>query len=172
MVFGGVSGAQDGQNSQNSQNTQAPAAPRQAEGLPPEFLAADADPLELARAVARHGDGAIIEALGGAAADRAFLAIQSTPHLAEPEGALPVLAAIAVGRDPDLAPAAALAALRVAEGLTASSLVIREVSAEDLRGATELFEAAADDETARRDIRQAAHLVVARLRDLSAPTNP
>lgn len=142
LPVGGISGAQE---------------------VDPLLSVADADPLELSRVVARMGDTEVLAALGGTSAARALLAIQSCPYLAESEASLPVLGALARGRDPDLAPAAALAASRVVEGLTASELTAREVSAEDLRTAAELFEAIASEEGARPDIRQGALLVVAGL---------
>lgn len=122
--------------------------------------AATADPLDLARLAHAEGDGAVLERL---ADDRPFAtrlaAIRATPHLSAPEAALPALARIASGRDADLAPAAALAALRIARDLGAFDLERREAPLPPLREARAAFARLAGDEAARADIRRAAAFV-------------
>jgi len=130
---------------------------------------AGADPLDLSRAVARLGDDAVMDRLreGTSAASR-LAAIRATPALAEPERALAELAEIARGRDPDLAPAAALSALTIAGDLDADELVQREADRDLVTRSREAFEALGHDESVRRDIRRVGFMVAERLRSLTA----
>lgn len=126
--------------------------------------------MELARAVDRLGDDAILERLGD---DRSrsvrIAAIRATPYLAYPERALERLAALAAGRDPDLAPAAAIAALEIAEHLTPDDLMRREVEPASLRDARRALRRLADDHTARADIRAVAARAAAQLEAIGVP---
>ncbi len=131
---------------------------------------AHADPLELGRVAARLGDGAVLARLS---ADRpvavCLAAIRATPLLRAPEAALGALAELAAGRDSYLAPAAALAVLRIARALTPDALAAREVLPSDLAPARAALESLASDERARPDIRRAAGLAAAALAALSQP---
>jgi hypothetical protein len=126
-----------------------------------------ADPLELARAVARLGDDALLGRLSEESEAAARLsAIRATPWMRAPELALTPLAEIARGRDPDLAPAAAMAALRIAQRLESDDLVAREASSETITEALEALRAIGNDEGCRRDIRRAGLIAADRLSSL------
>jgi hypothetical protein len=128
-----------------------------------------ADPLELARAVAQVGDAALLGRLSEESGTASRLtAVRATPWMRAPERALAPLSEIARGRDPDLAPAAALAALQIAERLDADDLVAREVGSEVIVAAVEALRAIGNDEGCRRDIRRAGFLAADRLSSLLA----
>lgn len=128
------------------------------------------DPLELARVVDRIGDPAIVARL---AEDRPIavraVAVLAAPEMHAPEDALVPLVEIARGRDPDLAPSAALSVLTIARALDASALDARESDRAALGPARAGLDALAHDETARADIRRAAELAGAALADLGVP---
>ena len=120
------------------------------------------DPLELARVVDRLGDEAVLARLGAMGLDTATLdpavviaALRASPWLHAPEDALPRLAEIAAGHDPDLAPAAALAIVRIAERLTRADLDAREGSDDPIRAVLPALAAIGEDTTARPDLRRA-----------------
>lgn len=126
----------------------------------------DADPLELARVVARHGDQAVLDRLGRADTAPALVtlsAVRASPWLGTPEAALTPLAMIALGSDPDLAPAAVQAIVAIVEAADASELVAHETTLADLTPATSALESLAADDSARADLRAAAELCIARL---------
>jgi hypothetical protein len=114
---------------------------------------ADGDPIELARAVDRLGDEAVLERLSSRSRSVRLAAIRAAPHLRWPERALMSLAGLAGGRDPDLAPAAAESARSIAEELTSDQLARREVDPASLGEAAAALRAVAADRTARADIR-------------------
>jgi hypothetical protein len=157
-------------------------APAPASGAGPaaeDLLSADADPAELARAVARLGDDAVLALLGaGASGPRAesdgaesispaasLAAVRAAPHLTAPEDALALLAGLAAGRDPDLAPAASLAAWRIAERLAADprELERREADPAVVASGRAALRRVAADPTARHDVRQACAVASALL---------
>ncbi|MFO0686879.1 MAG: hypothetical protein U0234_32750 [Sandaracinus sp.] len=130
----------------------------------------ETDPLELAHAVDRLGDAAIVERLGeGTPIAVRALAVAATPRLHQPEQALAPLAAIAQGRDPDLAPRAAQAALTIATSLDERTLDAHEVDRAELTPARTALAAIAADATARADLRRAAGRADAALADLGIP---
>ncbi len=133
------------------------AQPRPADPL---ALVQSSDPLELARVVDRLGDPAVLARLGTAESpiDVAvtLAAVRACPWLHAPELALPRLVELAAGRDPDLAPAATLAVVRIAERLSRPELESREASDEPLRAAMTGLTALAEDTTARADLRRGA----------------
>ena len=138
-----------------------------ASAQPPDPFAAidDADPMELARVVDRRGDDAVLRRLGDETPYPARLAaIRAAPFMEGPELALAPLARLAAGRHPHLAPAAARSALAIARGLDAQALARREVLPSTLAGAARGYDALAEDETARADLRVAAGIVHAQLR--------
>jgi hypothetical protein len=93
----------------------------------------DADPLELNRVVQRFGDGAILELLAPPTPILTQLAaVRASPWLRAPERALGALTELAAGRDPELAPAAARAALEIARQLDGASLARRECAPDEL----------------------------------------
>ncbi len=130
---------------------------RAEEQLPaPDSLVAvvDADPLELARVVRKLGDEAVSQRLDpGQSVEIRLAAIRSTPWMREPELALNALVRELSGRDPDLAPAAARAAARIAGSLDAESLLRREVDAQGLCPVRTGLVAAGENELLRPDIR-------------------
>lgn len=134
------------------------------------LMAADADPMELARAAARLGDAAVLARLDdGRARDVRLAAIRATPFLHAPERALATLAALAGGRDSLLAPAAALAALRIVRVLDGPSLDRRECAPSELHDARVAWERVTHDATARADIHHAAAEIAAALPALGVP---
>jgi len=120
--------------------------------------AGDLDPLELARLARRAGDTAILEALAASETPEALRlrAIRAARFLRAPETALGPLAALAAGRDPTLAPAAAISAYRIATALEAQELDAREADWAALAEARTALLRLRDDATARADLRQAA----------------
>lgn len=95
-----------------------------------------ADVLILARWADAVGDTTVLADLASdkPAATR-LAAILAAPELRAPEWALSPLVQLAQGRDPDLAPAAATAAVQIANGLALQDLERRETLVEDLRPA-------------------------------------
>jgi hypothetical protein len=137
-----------------------PDAPRD-----PFVAVADADPLELGRVVRSVPDAALLARLSNDRATEIRLAaVRATPWLRAPEAALAPLAELARGRDPDLAPAAALAAVTIARALEAQTLAAREVRAQDLAPALAGLDALAEDESARDDVARAAAMSAERAR--------
>jgi hypothetical protein len=133
----------------------------------------DADPMELARLVDRRGDDAVLARLGGDAAFAARLgAVRAAPFMTGPELALDELAALAAGRHPHLAPAAARSAALIARRLDAAQLARREQLPASLADAAEGFDALADDDAARPDLRVVASTVAAQLRAAGVPDTP
>lgn len=117
-----------------------------------------ADPLDVARVVARLGDDAVLDALARDAPAQRLAAARAAAFLGAPEAALPGLVALAAGRDPDLAPAAAMALLDITRALTPDALARRESDAAALVAPREAARRLAADATARPDIRRAAAL--------------
>lgn len=134
----------------------------------------DADPLELARVTAALGDLVLLDLLAETQpADVRLAATRSTPWMRAPELSLEALAQLAKGSDPDLAPAAMLAAHRIATSLDADAIVARESEPEALSKAATRFEELSADESARADLRQLARFTAATIRDLfSAKPKP
>lgn len=138
----------------------------------PLLAVGSADPLELARVVDALGDDAIVGRLSDASTTPVRLAaVRACAWLHAPELALSGLVLLAGGRDPDLAPAAALALLRIAESLDRAALDAREDDGEAIRAALEPLATLAADETARLDVRRAASVARSYLEPLvSAPS--
>lgn len=132
-----------------------------ASAQPDDPLAAviDADPVELARAVDRVGDDAVLERLAAAE----LLGVHASPYMAEPEVALPRLVELARGRDPWLAPAAMSAILTIAEGPLLDAMDRREREPGSLEPVLTELRALEEDGTARADLRGAAALARAQL---------
>jgi hypothetical protein len=126
--------------------------------------AVDSDELDLAALVARIGDDAVLESLAeGKDSVIRFAAIRAAPYLLSQELALQPLAALAQGRDPDLAPAAARRVLVIAQALVLEDISARELSPDTFRAAELQLAALASSATAHRNVRlcagQAAHLL-------------
>ena len=119
----------------------------------------DRDPSELDRAVDRVGDDAVVRRVD--AGD--LVGVLATPHMAEPELALPALVELASGRDPWLAPAAMSAILGIAELPLLEEMERREREPASLAPVLAGLAALAADESARGDIRAAATLARAQL---------
>lgn len=149
----------------------APAAPAPAQpagGVA--VLAGVGDPLELARSVEAMGDDAVLGALEHETLALRLGAVRAAPWLEEPERALPALAALAAGDDPDLAPAAARAGGRLAERLRHDDLMAREADRTPLDPAP--WQAIAADESARADLRGVAARVGRTLEALRGEPEP
>ncbi len=124
----------------------------------------DADPLELADLAARVGDDAVLQHLSpGNPVRQRLAAVAACGFLQAPELALPALAAISAGRDPDLAPLAARQALAIAQRLAQAGLATREILPASLAPARAALGAVASSALVRSDLRvaaaQAAHLL-------------
>lgn len=127
-----------------------------------------ADPLDVARLVARVGDDVVLAALAREAPARRLAAVRASVFLAAPEAALPALVALAAGRDPDLAPAAAASLLEVSRALTPDGLARGESDAAALAPARDAARRLAADATARPDVRRAAALAAGALAALTS----
>jgi hypothetical protein len=101
------------------------------------FREADAiDALGLARLADEAGDAALLKALEAPTIrERAVLAARAAPAAHAPEQLVPALVGLACGRDPVLAPEAALALAEIAHTMQPSELAAREVLLSDLRAA-------------------------------------
>lgn len=145
----------------------ATAAAQERAAADPFVAVRDADPMELARAVDRHGDDAVLARLDERSPrDVRLAATRAARFMRSPELALERLARLAAGRDPILAPAAARAALFIATELDVDALASREVDPATLTQARALFAALEADETAREDLRAAAAAIVRALGEL------
>lgn len=118
---------------------------------------ADADPLELARVASRLGDEAVLGSLDARrpVAER-LAAVRAAAWLRAPERALPALVDLLAGRDSELAPAAALSVVRVANALDADALARREVLVAELAPVRARLAAMANAATLRADLRALA----------------
>jgi hypothetical protein len=130
----------------------------------------DADPLELARVAARVGDDAVLALLApehGVAVRLA--AVRTARWLREPERALAAIAELAGGRDSELAPAAARAALRIARALDAEALARREVPPTALSAALAVLLRVAKLPHVREDLQRMAGAAAAQLSAAGVP---
>lgn len=136
-----------------------------AQAADPLVAIGSSDPVALARVVERLGDDAVLARLAAevaedeatdVSADARLAAVRASVALRAPERALEPLAAIAAGRDPDLAPAAAHSLLVIARALDPRDLDAREVMRAELAPALTAIAQLAADETARPDLRRAA----------------
>lgn len=125
--------------------------------------ALDADPLDLARSVDRAGDALVLRRLAHGTVAQKLAAVRAAPFLAAPEVALLALSALAAGRDPDLAPEAARAALTIARALTPEGLARREAELTLLVPPRDALRRLATDVSARSDVRYAAALAAGAL---------
>jgi hypothetical protein len=122
------------------------------------------DPLELARVAARLGDDAVLALLAPEQPARVRIAaVRAAPWLREPERALAQIAAWVSGRDSELAPAAARAALRIARALDADALARREVAPAALTSALAALLHAAELAHVRQDLQRMAAAAAAQL---------
>jgi hypothetical protein len=133
------------------------------------LAAVDDDPLALARWVDRRGDAALLDALESDRPALRLAAIRAARWMSGPEAALEPLARLAAGRDPDLAPAAALACYRIVRDLDAVALDRREVLRGRLAPARKALAALQGDGAARLDLRRLAGFSVEGLEALGVP---
>jgi hypothetical protein len=127
----------------------------------------DADALTLAGLSARIGDDAVLAAL--AQHDDVLLclaALRSTPYLRSPASALPALAELAAGRDPELAPAAARRALAISQALALRHANTDELMDGAIAPIRSALAALAQAQDARRDVRVSAGQAAALLQTL------
>jgi hypothetical protein len=96
-------------------------------------------------------------------------AVRAAPWLREPERALAAIAELAGGRDSELAPAAARAALRIARALDAEALARREVPPAALSGALAGLLRVAQAEHVRADLQRMAAAAAAQLSAAGVP---
>jgi hypothetical protein len=131
--------------------------------------AADADELTLAAIAARVGDDAVLAGLDDRDAWLRLGAIDASPYLRDPVQALSGLSAIASGRDPDLAPAAARRLLWIAQALALGDPNASELSAATLDAARAALASAAGAASARPEIRSCAARARSLLDQLRGP---
>ncbi len=142
-------------------------------GVDPLLSAADGDLLDLAATAAKLGDDAVLLRLRPEATTQVrLLAIRATPFLHAPERALPGLAVIAGGRDPDLAPAAARRAFTIAQELQSEGLASREILPASLSVARAMLVRLASSALVRADISLWAAQAAQLLGALGVPTAP
>ncbi len=127
---------------------------------------ADAEPLQLAAAVDRVGDDAVLSRLAAAGSVATRLAaVRGSEFLQSPELALPLLAELAGSRDSELAEPAARRAFLIAQRLQREGLSRREILRGDLQPARAALLRVAAQSRPRADIRlwleQAAQLLAA-----------
>lgn len=142
-----------------------------AQDVDPLLAAGSADPVVLGRVLDRIGDDAVLARLAGEATPShvRLAAIHAAPAMRGPERALEALAVIAIGRDPDLAPAAARSLLAIAIALDPRALDAREVMPSELTPARARIDRLAADASARPDIRRAAAIAAEILGHLGVP---
>jgi hypothetical protein len=134
------------------------------------LAAHDADPLVLARIVALAGDDAVLALLAPEQEVAVRLAaVRAAPWLHEPERALAPIALWLAGRDSELAPASARAALRIARSLDSDALARREVAPATLSPALAALLRAADLAHLRVDIQRMAAAAAAQLQAAGVP---
>jgi hypothetical protein len=122
----------------------------------------DADPIEISRVVLRLGDRAILALLADGQPGPARLwGIRAARWLVAPEHALPALAELLAGRDSLLAPAAALASMRIARELDADALSRREADPTQLALALSTLRRVLRTPQVRADLRMMAADAVA-----------
>lgn len=120
-------------------------------------------PLDSAQRRASAAPSANITDLESGALVTRLSAIRAAPFCAEPEATLPALVRLAAGRDPALAPAAAVAVHRIAEALTRPELEAHEADFGELDRARTTLVALARDGSARGDLRRLATLSASEL---------
>jgi hypothetical protein len=153
------------------------AAAARAQPADPGLLAAvaDADPLELARHIDSHGDAIVVRGLHAEQPGQVRLAaVRAVPFMNAPWNVLQVLGEMLVGRDSELAPAAARSLLKVAERGDANSGFALELGADQLDKAIDALDRAASDRSVRADIAlaagQASSMLTAAVRAHRSPT--
>jgi hypothetical protein len=145
-----------------------------AEGRDP-FAHADlVDPIGVARLADEAGDFALREALTQAAQrERALSAVRAAVYAHAPEELIAPLLPLAIGRDPVLAPEAAMALLQIGQRLTPTELSTREALLSTLKEASQATRAALDEaRSPRADIRLALSVLQAQLTDLERQLGP
>jgi hypothetical protein len=131
-----------------------PAPPRSSAAADALGQIRDADPIELSRAVLRLGDLAVLALLAdGQPGPARLAAIRAARWLVAPEHALPKLAELVAGRDSLLAPAAALASMRIARELDTDALSRREADPTELALALSTLRRALRTPEVRADLR-------------------
>lgn len=115
--------------------------------------ALDADELERATIAKHLGDEALLSALRQRAdVSLRLAAVRCSPYLSDPDRALPVLAEIASGRDPELAPGAALRLSRIAQQLVRAA-PLHELAIDRVSDARRRLLALAEDRGAPQQLR-------------------
>ncbi|MFO0695585.1 MAG: hypothetical protein U0230_18635 [Polyangiales bacterium] len=126
-----------------------------------------ADALELSRRARHAGDADVLARLSpDRGREERLEAVREAPSMRAPEAALELLVELARGRDPALAPAAALAIDRITSVLDRPALEAREVDPRSLAGVRDSLRRLEADTTARPDLRRLAAFSAARLSEL------
>jgi hypothetical protein len=98
------------------------------------------DAIGLSRAADAFGDARLEQALAAENRESALVALRAASFSQAPERLIPKLVTQACGRDPALAPEAALTLYTLAERMTAESFATREVLLSDLKAALQSLE--------------------------------
>ena len=113
------------------------------------------DEIALSRVAEEAGDTALAGRLRDPSGRQAALiALRASPHARAPESLVPLLSALACGRDPVLAPEAAAALFRMIGRLYPAQLSSREALSSDLRAAHESLSCSEKAPLPRADIVQ------------------
>jgi len=134
----------------------------------PLFVHADSSesPLDSATKASRGSSSARLDALSSGGIETRLRAIRAAPFEHAPEAALGPLARLAAGREPTLAPAAAVAAYRIASSISRASLEAHETDEAKIDEAERAYRALSRDESARADVRRLAGYVASVLSSL------
>jgi hypothetical protein len=126
--------------------------------------------MSVAEIAARVGDDAVLAALVQRAdVTLRLAAVRSAPFLHAPAAALPALIAMAQGRDPNLAIAAARRVRAIAQALSVRPAGVREQYEDTLSAALEALAALAADATAAHGVRVCAGEASMLLRNIPGP---
>lgn len=135
------------------------------------------DPLAQADVVSVIGLSRVADELGDATLaswlkaparrDLALVALRAAPYAFAPERLVGHMAPLLCGRDPNLAPEAALAFAQIAEHLQPARLAAREAASYDLRQARAALACAEQSPAPRADLVAAAQLLAAALDQLA-----
>ncbi len=124
------------------------------------------DPIGCARAAHEAGDATVLSLLRpGTARESQLLAVRAAPYAHAPEDLMASLVELSCGRDPSLAPEAALSLHAIAGGLSPSELAAREVLLSDLAKAEDRVEQGCEH-TPAADVEFALEAAKARLHTL------
>lgn len=131
-----------------------------------------ADPLVLARFVRKHGDAVVTRALASKDRAQRLVGVRAAPEMARPASVLVGLCELLGSRDPELAPAAASAALHIAEQIQAEGLESQDMLPGELTPARVALAVAIARPRLRADLVHRAHAIDQVLAESGVPSPP